>query len=79
MSAPLIVPVATPTSQLHFASIPETGTVEDVIYDVLKVEGLKEDILGDLSDTGWAIQVVQQEDSGKTWADGELAALGDGI
>ena len=74
---PLIVPVITPCGTVHFASVPQNATAEDVVRALLE-EGVSEEVLGDLSDEGWDLQVVRQEPSGRVWEEDELEALDDG-
>lgn len=75
---PLIAPVITPCGTVHFASVPQDATAEDVIHALLDEEGVKEEVLGDLTDQGWDLQVVRQEPSGRIWEEDELKNLDSG-
>ena len=74
----LIVPVLLVTGSLHFAEIRKGGKVRDVIEVLLRVEGIKEEILEDLEESGWALQRIRVEQTGRPWEANELMILGDG-
>ena len=74
----LVVPTILPTGSLHFAELATNGKAQDVIEFLLAAEGLKQEILGDLEDCGWALQRARSERSGRPWEEDELMALGDG-
>jgi hypothetical protein len=74
----LIVPVILVTGSLHFAEIRKDGKAQDVVNFLLETEGTKTEILGDLEDSGWALQQIRVEQSGRSWEEDELIALGDG-
>lgn len=74
----LVVPVILVTGSLHFAEIRKDGKVQDVINFLLETEGAKAEILEDLKESGWALQKIRVEQSGRTWEEDELMALGDG-
>ena len=75
----LIVPTLLPSGSLQFAEIPKDGRALDVIDALLKIDGLKEEVLGDLEQSGWALQRTRMERSGRPWEEDELMALGDGL
>jgi len=74
----LIIPTLVVTRSLHFAEISNDGKAEDVINILLQIEGLKAEVLGDLEDSGWALQRIRIEQNGRPWEEAELMALGDG-
>lgn len=74
----LIVPVLLVTGSLHFAEIQRDGKAKDVIDALLRLEGIKGEILGDLEEFGWALQRIRVEQTGRAWEEDELMALGDG-
>ena len=75
---PLIVPVATPGGAVHFSSVNQDATVQGVINALLREEGIREEVLGDLTDEGWDLQAVRQEPSGRVWEEDELENLDSG-
>jgi hypothetical protein len=75
----LIVPTLLPTGSLQFAEIPEDGQAQDVIDALLKIDGLKEEVLGDLKQSGWALQRIRTERRGRPREEEELMALEDGL
>lgn len=74
----LIVPVVVPTGSLHFATIHPDGTVQHVIDVLLAQQEAASDVLGDLDDTGWALQQIRIQKSGRQWEERDLEKLGDG-
>lgn len=78
-NATLIVPTITPSGSLHFAEVSEDALAQDVIHVLIQMEGLKENILGDLEDNEWALQRIRLEENGRPWEEEELMALGDGV
>ena len=74
----LIVPTITPSGSLHFAEVREDAQAQDVIDVLLGIDGLKEELLGDLEDNGWALQKIRMEQNGRAWEEEELTGLGDG-
>lgn len=74
----LIVPIILPTRSLHFAEILENGSAQDAINNLLQIEGVTEEILGDLEVCGWALQRIRAEKCGRAWEEDELTILGDG-
>ena len=74
----LIVPVVVPTGSLHFATIPPDGTVQDVINALLVQQDITSEVLGGFDDTGWALQKIRIEKSGRQWEEEDLERLGDG-
>jgi len=77
-SSSLIVPVVVPTGSLHFATIQPDGTVQDVIGALLAQPEVISEILGDLDDSGWALQEIRVEKNGRQWEEKDLEKLGDG-
>jgi diaphanous 1 len=78
-SHPLIIPIQLVNGALQFVELPsEEGTVEDVVGRLAGLEEVRKDILGDLSDKGWALQRIKEERSGRPWEEDELVRLGDG-
>jgi diaphanous 1 len=74
----LIVPVAIPTGSLHFATIQPDGTAQDVIDALLRQPEVTSEVLSGLGDTGWALQKIRIEKSGRQWEEKDLENLGDG-
>ena len=75
---PLIVPVLLVTGSLHFAEIQTDGKAQDVVDVLLREEGIKAEILGDLEESGWVLQRIRIEPAGRPWEEDELMYLGDG-
>ena len=76
----LIVPTLLPTGALHFATVPSTATVSDVISILSSRAEVVKDVLGDWKDNKkWAIQRIRSEDNGRQWEEDELNSLGDGV
>ena len=57
-AVPLLVPTLSPSGALHFATVGEQATAQDVINVLSVLDEVKEDILGDLQEAGWAIQKI---------------------
>ena len=74
----LIVPIILTTGSLHFAEVQEDSIAQDVINTLIASEEVRNEVLGDLDDRGWALQKIRVQDSGRLWEEGELEALGDG-
>lgn len=74
----LIVPALLVTGSLHFAEIQSDGKAQDVVDVLLQAEGIKKEILGDLEESGWALQRIRVEQTGRAWEEDELITLGDG-
>lgn len=74
----LFVPVVVPTGSLHFATIKPDGIVQDVIDALLAQPEVTSEVLGDLGDTGWTLQKIRIEESGRPWEEEDLEKLGDG-
>lgn len=75
---PLIVPVATPSGSLYFATITPSGTAEDVIQALLLNGEATLEVLGDLPPFGWVLQSIRKEHHGRQWEEEELESLGNG-
>ena len=75
----LIVPTVLTTGSLYFASVKPEGTAQDVIDSLVALDEVNSDILGGLEEAGWALQKVREEESGRTWQEHELEAIGDGL
>jgi hypothetical protein len=73
----LIVPVPVSDS-FHFAEIQRDGKAEDAVDGLLRVEEIKKEILGDLEESGWALQRIRVEQTGRLWEEDELMIRGDG-
>lgn len=79
MTASILVPILTTSNSLHFASVNTNPLARDIIAELLRTPGLKEDILGDiLDDSEWALQAITREEPGKVWLDEELNSHDDG-
>ena len=78
LTNPLIVPTILPTGSLVFAEVAQEGRAQDVIDTLIDLPGVKEQILGDFEDNGWALQRIRVEQSGRVWEEDELLSLGDG-
>ena len=74
----LIVPIVLTTGTLHFASVKQDCTAQDVIDSLVALDEVTSDTLGDLEETGWALQKIRREESGRMWEEDELEAIGDG-
>lgn len=74
----LIVPVVVPTGSLYFATIKPDGIVQDVVNVLLAQPEVTSEILDGLDGTGWALQRIRIEKSGKRWEEEDLEKLGDG-
>lgn len=74
----LIVPVLTPSGTIHFASVTQAATANDVISALLEIGEVQDEILGGLGDSGWDLQKVTKERMGRAWEDSELDSLGHG-
>lgn len=77
-AAPLIVPTLIPSGALHFAAVQQSATAQDVIDALSTLEDVRDDVLGDLEDGGWAVQAIQRPRPGKPWDEEELKQLGNG-
>ena len=74
----LVVPLVLVTGSLHFVQVQQNARAEDVVKAALKQDGLRDEVLGDLEDSGWALQRIRTEQPGRTWEEDELLSLGDG-
>lgn len=75
----LIVPTVLVSGSLHFAEVDNNGRAQNVVDVLLATEGVKEEILGGvLEESGWALQRIRTEESGRSWEEDELEALDDG-
>ncbi|KAG6861568.1 hypothetical protein C0995_014864 [Termitomyces sp. Mi166 len=74
----LVVPTILVTGSLHFAEVFEDSIAEDVINVLIVLDDVKNEVLADLEDYGWALQRIRVEPSGRVWEEAELEALGDG-
>lgn len=77
-STTLIIPAILPTGTLHLIELPDNCRTQDVIRNLVSIDGVKEEILGTLEDHGWALQRIRREKNGRVWEEDELNALGDG-
>jgi len=77
-SEPLLVPTILVTGSLHFVEVPPDARAQEVIQRVLRIEGVKQEVLGDLNEDDWALQKIRVEHAGRAWEEDELLALGDG-
>ncbi|KAJ3796793.1 armadillo-type protein [Lentinula aff. detonsa] len=75
----LIVPVVLVNGDLQFAEVGHDATAQDVLNKLLETSDVKNDILGDLEDQGWALQRLRLERKGRRWEEQELETLGDGL
>jgi len=78
----LIVPIVlTPesTDSLKFVDVPSNARAQDVIEALLGMDGVKQQILGDLDERKWALQRLREEHSGRPWEESELEALNNGV
>ena len=75
---PLVVPTILVTGSLHFAEVQEDSTANDVIRALISAGTIKDEVLGDLDEAGWALQRIRSEPAGRSWEEAELEALGDG-
>jgi len=77
-AAPLIVSTLIPSGALHFAAVQQSATVQDIIDALSPLEDVRDDVLGDLEDGGWAVQTIRRPRPGKPWDEEELKQLGNG-
>ena len=77
-AAPLIVPTLISSGALHFAAVQQSATALDVIDALSTLEYVRDDVLGDLEDSGWAVQRIRRPLPGKPWEENELKQLGNG-
>jgi diaphanous 1 len=75
---PLIVPTLMPSGALHFAAVQQSATAQEVIDALSTLEGVYDDVLGDLEDNGWAVQKIRRPQPGRPWEEEELRQLGNG-
>ncbi|KAG2105125.1 armadillo-type protein [Suillus discolor] len=75
----LIVPVLLANGSLHHPSVASDALAQDIIGVLTTQEEVISSILGELQDTGWALQHVCSQPNGRKWEEAELEALGDGI
>lgn len=75
-AVPLIVPTLSPSGALHFAAVRKEATAQDIIDALSVLDEVKEDILGDLQEEGWAIQRILHGLEGRLLKDSNR--LGDG-
>ncbi|KAG1763151.1 armadillo-type protein [Suillus occidentalis] len=75
----LIVPVLLANGSLHHPSVSSNALAQDLIGVLTDQEEVVSSVLGELQDTGWALQHVRSEPNGRKWEEAELEALGDGI
>lgn len=78
--AMLVVPILSPSGQVHFVSLSKNATVSDAIEALKTADGIVDEVLGDLDDGGygWALQRVQREETNRNWEEEELEALDEG-
>lgn len=57
-AVPLIVPTLSPSGALHFAAVGREASAQDIINVLSVLDEVKEDILGDLQEEGWAVQRI---------------------
>lgn len=79
MAEPLIAPILTPKGSIQFAAVGNDAVAKDVIDMLLGLDGVADEILGELKGDGWALQRVRREEPGRSWEDDELAEYGDGM
>ncbi|OJA15980.1 hypothetical protein AZE42_09795, partial [Rhizopogon vesiculosus] len=75
----LIVPILLANGSLHCPTVSPDALAQDLIDTLTVHEEVTSSILGDLNDTGWALQRVRRQPNGRKWEEAELEALGDGI
>lgn len=75
---PLVVPIILVTGSLHFAEVDPDARAQQVVQKVLQLDGVSAEVLGDLEDSGWALQRIRVEQAGRVWEEDELSTLGDG-
>ncbi|KAG6910997.1 hypothetical protein DXG01_006051 [Tephrocybe rancida] len=74
----LVMPTILVTGSLRFAEVLEDSIAEDVINVLVVLDDVKDEVLGELEDYGWALQRIRVEPSGRPWEEAELEGLGDG-
>ncbi|KAG1806317.1 armadillo-type protein [Suillus plorans] len=75
----LLVPVLLANGSLHHPSVSSNALAQDIIGVLTAQEEVLSSVLGELQDTGWALQHVCSQPNGRKWEEAELEALGDGI
>ncbi|PVF96346.1 FH2-domain-containing protein [Serendipita vermifera] len=78
-AVPFIVPTLSPSGALHFAAVDQSATSQDIIDALSVLDDVQKDILGDLPESGWAIQRIRKHDPGTTWDANALTQVGNGI
>ncbi|EJD01599.1 FH2-domain-containing protein [Fomitiporia mediterranea MF3/22] len=72
----LIAPVISPAGTVYFASVNQDATAQDVIASLIQPQDVRDEILGDLPESGWDLQRVRKEHSGRVWEEEELESIG---
>jgi diaphanous 1 len=75
----LIVPVLLPHGSLHFSTVKQSSTIQDVLDALSRLKEVHEEVLGDLRSDAWALQRIRLETHGRTWEEDELESRGDGV
>ena len=77
-SDPLLVPTITVAGTLHFVEVSPDARAQEVVQKVIEIDGVKEEVLGGLEDSDWALQRIRVEQTGRAWEEDELSSFGDG-
>lgn len=75
---PLIVPVLLANGYLHCPTVSSDALAKDLIATLTIHKEVTSGVVGDLHDTGWALQRVRRYPNGRKWEEAELEAIGDG-
>ena len=78
MTAPLVIPVLSPSGTLHFTSVDSNASIEQVIDALLRTTEVSRQVLRGLDDNGWALQRIRRGPIGRIWQQEELDTIRDG-
>jgi diaphanous 1 len=77
--APLIVPTLSPSGALHFAAVQPNATAQDVIDALSGLDEVRDEVLGDLPDNGWAVQRIRRKLEPGSRSETHLVSPGHGL
>jgi hypothetical protein len=78
MTAPLVIPILSPSGTLHFTSVDSNASIDQVIVALLQTTIVSREVLGGLDDNGWALQRIRRWSADRIWQQEELETLKDG-
>lgn len=79
MVAPLIVPTLSPSGALHFAAVKPNATAQDIIDALSGLDEVRDEVLDDLPDSGWAVQRIRKQLESGSQSETQLVSLGHGL